>query len=308
MINQEKGYEDVLFHADDYGVTVEQSKRILDCYTQGALNSISVIPNSPALADCLKLLDETDPERKIRRVLHLNFVEGKPAAEASRVSMLVDEKGYFDKSFVQILKWNFTKRGAEREELKRQLKAEISAQYALVSSVNDYHITAVDAHQHYHMIPIVLDALLEVIAGDERIKEIRIPVDPLGPWFHTKDLWHKTPVLNFAKWGILHFFAGSTAKKLKAANIESPMFFGILFTCEMKWDVVEELLPAYLALAHKKSRKLELMFHPGNLEASYELLDSRSKELESFYMSENRFKEAQCLRQLALVRGQNRNF
>lgn len=293
----------VLFHADDYGVTVGQSKRILACHTQGILNSISVIPNSPAVAECLQLLDETDPDRQIRRVLHLNFVEGKPLADLDKVSMLIDKEGYFDKSFVQLLKWNFTKKGAEREKLKGQLKAEISAQLDMVTRVHDYHISAVDAHQHYHMIPIVLEALLEVLSGKNGIREIRIPVDPLGPWLHTRDLWHKTPWINFAKWGILKCFEKTTRKKLEQEHIDSPVFFGILFTCEMKWEVVQELLPEYIALAEKKHKKLELMFHPGNLEAKYELLDSRSKELEDFYMSDNRFKEAECLRQLAVMRG-----
>ena len=294
-------YKNVLFHADDYGVTLEQSRRILACYTQGALNSISIIPNSPAVAECLQLLEETDPDRKIRRVLHLNFVEGKPVAELSKVSLLVDKEGYFDKSFVQLLKWNFTKRGVAREQLKEQLKAEISAQLAMVTTVHDYHISAVDAHQHYHMIPIVLEALMEVLQGNTLIREIRIPVDPLSPWLHTRDIWSKTPWINFAKWGILKCFAKATARKLEIAHIESPVFFGILFTCEMKWDVVQELLPKYLSIAEKKHKKLELMFHPGNLEANYELLDNRSKELAEFYMSDNRFKEAECLRQLGLI-------
>lgn len=38
------------------------------------------------------------------------------------------------------------------------------------------------------------------------------------------------------------------------------------------------------------------MFHPGNLTASYELLDGRSKQLADFYMSDNRYYEAECLK------------
>lgn len=305
-MNDENNYKNVLFHADDYGVTLEQSKKILSCHTQGALNSISVIPNSPAVRESLQLLDELDPDKKIRRVLHLNFVEGKPLADLRKVSLLVDKEGYFDKSFVQLLKWNLTKKGAEREKLKGQLKAEITAQLDMVTMENNYHISAVDAHQHYHMIPVVLEALLEVLKEKKVqnpevcIREIRIPVDPLGPWFHARDIWHKTPWINFVKWGILRCFERKTRKRLTQEKIDSPVFFGILFTCEMKWDIVQELLPKYISVAEKKQKKLELMFHPGNLEATYELLDSRSKELAEFYMSENRFQEAECLRQLAL--------
>ena len=87
-MNNEEGH--IWFHADDYGVTPEQSERILDCYKQGVLNSISVLPNSPALVECRKLLDEADPKHQIRRVLHINLVEGRPAAGADQVKLLVD--------------------------------------------------------------------------------------------------------------------------------------------------------------------------------------------------------------------------
>lgn len=293
--------DNIWFHADDYGVTAEQSRRILACHTQGALNSISVIPNSQALGESLSLLEQADPELRIRRVLHLNFVEGKPLAGADKVGLLVDKDGYFNRSFIQIWKWNYTKRGVKREELKSQLKQEITAQIDAVTKSYDYHITAIDAHQHYHMIPIVFDALMEVL--DERkelsIQEIRIPVDPVKPLWAARDLPHRVPVVNWLKWGILKAYAGRNRRILQTKGIESPVFFGIFFTCEMKLDTVQALLPGYMRLANKKGQRLELMFHPGNLSARYELLDERSDELAEFYMSTNRYEEAECLKRLA---------
>ena len=290
--------KDILFHADDYGVTKEQSCKILECYKNGVLNSISVIPNSPALSECLQILDDVDKDKKIRRVLHLNFVEGKPLADKDKVDMLIDETGCFNRSFVQILKWNYTLHGEKREKLKNQLKNEISAQVDAVTKVCDYCISAIDAHQHYHMIPIVLDALMEVL--DEKgmsIEEIRIPVDPVAPLLRTRDI-RKPQIINFAKWGILKFYERRNRKRLKERNISCPVFFGIFYTCEMKYDIVSELLPKYKKYAQRKNEKLELMFHPGNLTARYELLDERSDELAEFYMSENRFAEAECMKRL----------
>jgi hypothetical protein len=66
----------------------------------------------------------------------------------------------------------------------------------------------------------------------------------------------------------------------------------------MRYDIVEGLLDSYVAYAKKKNNDLELMFHPGNLDSEYELLDTDSDELREFYLSENRFYEAQCLRDL----------
>lgn len=289
----------IYFHADDYGVSKAQAERILSCYTEGVLNSISVIPNSPELEGCLEYLDTEDPQSKIRRVLHLNFVEGKPVACTEQVDMLVDDAGFFSISFIQLLKWSYCKKGKERARLKEQLKAEIAAQLEQVVEIYDYKITAIDSHQHYHMIPIVLDALLEVIEEKKvRIQEIRISVDPVFPLLMTPSLWLKVPVINWVKWGILWLQSGRNRKKIEQKNIKMPVFFGIFFTCEMKLDIVNKLMPKYVAIARRKGRELELMFHPGNLTKREELLDMRLKELEEFYTSENRLKEAECLKQL----------
>lgn len=286
----------IYFHADDYGVSKNQSARILACHTQGALNSISVLPNVKELKACLQLLHEEDREGRIRRVLHLNFVEGRPAAGADQVGMLVDETGYFSCSFIQILKWNYTKKGENRRKLKQQLKREIAAQIEQVTEAFDYGITAIDSHQHYHMIPIIMESLLEVLEEKQlAIEEIRIPVDPLIPLFKTPSMWFKVPFMNWIKWAILWLHEGRIQKLLENRGIRVPVFFGIFFTCEMKTEIVEALLPKYEAYARRKGRSLELMFHPGNLTERSELLDERSKELEEFYMSDNRLAEAECL-------------
>ena len=146
----------IWFHADDYGVTSVQSQKILECYKDGALNSISVIPNSKELEESRRLLDEVDAEAAIRRVLHINFVEGTPVAGADCVPFLTDKAGYFSKSFIDFFIWNFTVHGKNRVKLKKQIKDELRAQLRAVTQVCDYRITAVDSHQHYHMIPIVL--------------------------------------------------------------------------------------------------------------------------------------------------------
>lgn len=293
----------IWFHADDFGVTADQSRRILACHREGVLNSVSVMPNTDAIGESLKLLDEEDPSGTgIRRVLHLNFVEGRPLAGAGNVPLLVDQTGLFDKSFVQYLKWNYTKRGEGRRALASQLKMEIAAQLRAVTADHDYRITAIDSHQHYHMIPIIFDSLMEVLAGEEFehlcIRQIRIPVDPAACLLHNAQMRRGAPKINWAKWCILKLYAGRNRKILRQRGIDTPVFFGIFYTCEMTKEVVEALLPAYKAYADGKGGGLELMFHPGNLTAEYELLDARRKELAAFYMSGNRVREAECLKLL----------
>lgn len=298
-MGNDTGSRKIWFHADDYGVTVRQSQKILECHKEGALNSISVIPNSRELSECLKILDEADPDAAIRRVLHINFVEGKPAAGGDRVPLLVDKEGYFCRSFVDFFKWNLFARGKKRARLRQQIKTEIEAQ---LRAVKDYRITAVDSHQHYHMIPIVFDCLLEILSDEEfkdmEIQYVRIPVDPLYPPLCMRDRVKGMNPVNLVKWCVLDLYAGRNKKRLREKGIKTPVFFGILYTCDMRWEIVSRLLPRYKAWAAKKGEDLELMFHPGGLSAEYELLDSRKKELAEFYMSDSRFYEADCLRLL----------
>ncbi len=293
----------IWFHADDYGVTAAQSERILSCYRDGVLNSVSVLPNTDALRESLALLDQVDPDgTQIRRVLHLNFVEGRPLAGADKVPDLVDNSGFFDKSFIQFFRWNYMKRGAGRQKLVRQLKLEIAAQLRAVTTENDYRISAIDSHQHYHMIPLVFDSLMEVLLEREfeqpGIHQIRVPVDPAAPLMHHAKMRRGVPAINWVKWCILKIYADRNKKILQSKGIEAPLFFGIFYTCEMKMEVVEALLPAYKAYADRTKQALELMFHPGNLTARAELLDERSEALAAFYMSGNRADEAECMKRI----------
>ena len=61
------------FHADDYGLFPEQSRRILYCHQNGVLNGTSVMPNSPWRDRCLDML----PEKGIALSVHLNLMEGQ---------------------------------------------------------------------------------------------------------------------------------------------------------------------------------------------------------------------------------------
>ena len=100
------------------------------------------------------------------------------------------------------------------------------------------------------------------------------------------------------KWCILNIHAERNKKILQKKGIEVPVFFGMFYTCEMKTEVVEALLPAYRTYADRREQALELMFHPGNLAARAELLDERSEELAAFYLSGSRFEEAECLKRI----------
>ncbi len=146
----------ILFHADDYGANREVSAHILDCYREGALNSLSVLPNGDCLDECMRMLEPYREQVNIS--IHFNLAEGHCLADPAQVPWLVDERGMFHISFLKVLLLSF---GRKRKELKRQIKAEMKAQLARMLPYVD--TVRVDSHQHYHMIPVVLAGILESV-------------------------------------------------------------------------------------------------------------------------------------------------
>lgn len=304
----------VFVHADDFGVTMEQSKSIIECSQKGALNSISIIMNSPyAISAYNELVRDAGLSDKIRAVIHLNFVEGKPcvlsvsqasdettfedsSANHNPLSLLTDSRGMFNCTYGKILKASFLSSKSLRAKYKEQFKIEIAAQLAAGSKLLDTKTLSIDSHQHYHMIPVVYEALMEVVTeNDYKIDYLRVPVDPATPIWSTPSLLFKMPLVNFVKWSLLKILS-ARCKSLENRYFSSispihqvPVFFGMPFTCQMQKGLVDNrLFKKYLKIAQRSGRDLELMFHPGAVYSSSDLLDSSQVDLVEFYLSDNR--------------------
>lgn len=282
----------VFYHADDYGVSEKQSSIIIDCFENGVLNSISVMPNTDRCDSCFDMIQDKVASGKMRCVVHLNFIEGKSLAPVEEIPHLLNDKGMLGCSFVSVLKMNYsTKRKMYQEELKK----EIAAQIAKVVGLTGTKKINVDSHQHFHMIPIVWEAIMEVVKEQGyELEYLRISLDPLSILLSTPSVWKHLKPVNMIKWLLLGFLCPGK-KVLRKTGAKIPVFFGLFFTCEMKWDVVKVLLPKYKAYAKKQDRDLELMFHPGAVVDEAELLDASNIELKEFYASSNREDEKRTL-------------
>ena len=66
-------------HADDYALTVHNSKQILDCVKQGSLDGISIINNMPHFERCMNMLKTEIPNLPFLPALsvHIDLVEGR---------------------------------------------------------------------------------------------------------------------------------------------------------------------------------------------------------------------------------------
>lgn len=285
-------YSNITFHADDYGISLKQSKVILDCCLNGKLNSLSVLPNSPKLKSTI---DELVKYRnKIKIGFHLNLVEGLCCSNPKYLNLLVDEKGYFKLSFEKLLFMSFSK---YRKELKQQIYIELKSQILKLKSEMPFlNSIRIDSHQHFHMIPIVFDALLEVISDQKlNIEYIRFPKEPILPFLKTPKLYlHYNPI-NWIKNILLNVLASINIKKIKSSKIKYSIFFGLVFTGNMDKQYVSKLLPSFIKIADKKGLDLEVLFHPGYINNNSDFLDIRKKGFVNFYTSNGRINEKNTL-------------
>lgn len=276
--------------ADDFGISASSCDRITECFENGCLNKISVLPNSQVedIAERIKKLQGTAV------CIHLNFVEGVCVSDKKLIPLLTDSDGYFNNSFIGILKISLS---GKRKSLKKQLKTEMKAQILRATELfGEKAPLIIDSHQHTHMIPLVFSALCEVIK-EERLNAayLRMPEEPVWPFLKFPSLYPQYISPNFLKHWLLKFLGLLNRKKFKALNIRTACFFGIMFSGNMNEKRVKKLIPSYLKYAARHKTDIEVLFHPGYISEDEDSLYFKDIKFKKFYLSNGRKNEYNAL-------------
>jgi predicted glycoside hydrolase/deacetylase ChbG (UPF0249 family) len=294
-------------HADDYALTVNTSKDMLECMREGKLDSISIVPNTSAFEQCMEMLYEQIPSLPFLPLMsvHLDFVEGRSLAGCKDVPLLTREGsdlmglswgGLFTLSY---LPW---KRGEAKKQLKREIKAQIEKTQRAVEHCLEIAKKAgvpcaqkglrIDSHQHAHMIPVVWEAVTEVVAEEKYpLEYIRNSKEVLGVFLSETSLWRTYRPINFIKNRLLALYSHKADRYCQAHRMEQMYLWGLVMSGRMDQDRVEKLYGKMTAKADKDGRRLEILFHPGLTlpeEVSEELGDAAAEE---FYLSPDRHTE-----------------
>lgn len=271
------------YHADDYGLFPAQSRRILSCHENGSLNGVSIMPNSEYLGVCMAQLPAD-----VAVTIHLNLIEG-PGLSAS--PLLTDEQGNLNCSFGGLLVRSFL---PGRAELRRQIKAELRAQIQAASAYLTPPLR-LDAHAHYHMLPVVFDALMDVIREDKlNISYIRLPEEQVGLYLrHWKQLHDFSPI-NLVKVAVLNLLVGRNRRKYGdfLNKLDQKLFLGVFLSGRMYRENVEPLLDDAVALARQKGWDIELLAHPGGVFEPGDIEKLTSRDDVHFLTSNLRNREA----------------
>lgn len=285
------------FHADDYGLFKAQSKRILDCFREGCLNGISIIPNGSYLAEGMDELGSM--EGAIGLTVHLNLVEGQCLSRREDVRNLVDAEGNFAVSFGKLLVLSYIpfKRKCYKEQIKEELRNQINA----VKPYLDVNHIRLDSHCHFHMLPIVYDSMMEVMKEENlKVTYIRMPKENIGLyWRHRKEL-ENFRWINLVKVLCLNvLYARNYLHSFRVLrSMDKALLIGVMFSGNMSYKNVSAILPDVCRRAERLKQNVEFIFHPGAVyeKEDFEKLTDEGDKV--FLSSEFRNTEAQALRLL----------
>lgn len=257
------------------------------------------MPNSPYLASCMDEIK--DIANKLFVTVHLNFVEGKPITE-KKASKLIGNEGNFNIGFIKLLLISYVP--ILRLAYRKQLIGEIKAQLKACEPYMNGGVYRIDGHMHYHMIPVVFDALMAVLrSGEYKVSYIRFPKEELGIYRKAFGKVKDIKPINIVKSLILNFLAARNERKyreeLKKMGVEEKLFMGVTLSGHMFYDNIMSCLPfAGDILMDRNMSDMEILFHPGDVSVPEDIERLTSKDDYEFLTSGNRKKEAEALRKL----------
>jgi hopanoid biosynthesis associated protein HpnK len=160
--------QNVIFSADDFGLTASVNQAVELAHTNGALTQASLMVAAPAAADAVARAKNL-PNLNIG--LHLVLVDGDSLLGHEKLPHITGPDGRFPKDqAVRGVKYFFS------AAARRELRAEIRAQFEAFRDTG-LPLHHADAHKHMHLHPTVGRYMIE-IGKTFGLTRIRIPAEP----------------------------------------------------------------------------------------------------------------------------------
>ena len=290
-------------HADDYALTQNTSRDILDCMLAGKLDSISIVPNTGCFDECMDMLYSAIPSMPFLPYMsvHINLVEGLSLTDSGFGP-------YLDFSWGQLFLYSFILPPGSRirtgigKEIAVQIRKCMGAVNKCIKIARDNNVIChqkglrIDSHQHTHHIPIVWKAIMAAIAGNKYdVEYIRCSREPLFVFLTEPGLIPTYRPVNAVKNIILGLYSNSIDKYCKRNGLHRMYLWGLLMSGKMDHQRVDRLLEPLKKRALADGRDLEILFHPGRAlpdEINEEINTAAANE---FYLSVNRTLEKEAV-------------
>ncbi len=279
-------------HADDFGLSDATNTAIIDLAKSGKLDSASLIVNGTAVSSAL---ESWKNDLSIPLSLHICLTEGPTLSKQHEVTDLTTKNGTLNASFSKLLLISILpKNSILRRNIKQQIHNELIAQISRFKELTGMTSVRVDGHQYIHLVPIVLEVILE-LAKTTKIKWVRTASEPLPSGISLRCLLIILSENRWLKWIILQFLTLIAKPKIKNARLRTNKgFSGVLFTGKMSnsnlksaWNELKMLSPGGLetepiVLSHPGAKPESEIFNAAlsKFTLSIDFMSSRGRQME----------------------------
>ena len=272
-----------LRHADDLGLAAGVDAAILELARSNQLDGASLLVDGPTAASAAAAWMAMDRPRSL--CLHLCLTEGPDRSAGSGLPA----------SFGQLLLASLLP--GRRQWIRPQLERSIRRQVNRYRELTGEQRIRLDGHQHIHLVPVVLDSLLN-LAEELQIDWIRTTAEPLPtdlPWRS----WLSTVTSGgLLKWLVLQSLSAMAEPRLLAHGIATnTAFAGVLFTGRMAGRPLERSLSALTTTPRRRGLgPAMLLAHPAEQGSASALAKNGFEMSAGFFASPWRQREWQALK------------
>lgn len=284
----------LIVNADDFGLTAGVNRAIAEGYTRGIITSTTLMANSAAFDDAVRVADELTPPAKrvpLSVGCHVVLADGEPLSAPGTIPSLLADGREFRRGVGELGLAAQLGRISERE-----IETEAEAQFAKLRSAG-VEISHFDAHKHSHLFPAILRPLLRA-AKAAGIRAVRNPFEPASPLplaiVKRFGLWKR-----YAQVALLRSFRKSFLQAVRDSGLKTTEgSLGVVVT----GDLNEELLRAILESMPEGT--WELVCHPGYSDADLATVRTRlraSRETELSALTSPRIQSLLAERGIQLI-------
>ncbi|MDR2574402.1 MAG: ChbG/HpnK family deacetylase [Desulfovibrio sp.] len=249
------------FQADDGGLCAGVTEGIVSCLDRGPLAGVGIIMGAPHDAEAAALLGTRE---HIALTIHLNLLEGRPAAPPRRIPSLAGKDGCFHHSLATLAAELFFG-GRTRKNLFNSIEMEFRAQIERFRALLPGRPLRLDSHLHVHVLP-PLRPLLRILIREYGVSYVRVPAE----LFHIPAAPPAEQIAGQTRRALLAAWASPLRALLEAEGVRSGDFFvGAFASGRMTLD---KLRASLLAVRRKGAggETVEIMVHPGGLRSGEE--------------------------------------
>lgn len=156
----------VIINADDYGISIETSKDIVQMMNDSVCDTTTAMVNMDHYQDCYTIAEENGLTDRVG--LHLNLSEGKPITDnIAQSSIFCNSAGEFDGRYKKNIKKRMNLSNGEKELVENEFRAQFERYLNL-----GYTSMHVDSHQGIHMDPSLYNIVITLakVYGFKRIR------------------------------------------------------------------------------------------------------------------------------------------